>query len=171
MLRRLCRGPKLRGMGADATVQQDGTSAEPEDRPGWAPLLLRGCTKRCPRCGGGSLFEGWFRMVERCGSCGLKFEREPGFFVGAYLINFAWIIILLFIICIGFVLVKAFDVDIDMLWFLGSGVVAGLVVPIVFYPLARTIWSALDVGMTPLSDEEIRDAAVHADPDWLSAGG
>ena len=46
-------------------------------------------TKHCPRCGGGHLFDGWFRMKERCPTCGVRFEREPGFFVGAYFINFA----------------------------------------------------------------------------------
>ena len=128
----------------------------------WLRQLGRGFTRRCPNCGGRKLYDRYFHMKDRCPRCGMLFEREPGFFVGAYLINFACAIILLFVISISFVVVMAFDLGIAMGWFLGTGVVAGLVVPIAFYPLARTIWSALDVGMTPLTDEEIVDAAAHA---------
>src|SRR5690606_8923938 len=71
--------------------------------PTWGTLLRRGLTKKCPRCGGGRLYDGWFRMKERCPTCGLLFEREPGFFVGAYLINFAIVEGLLFVLIMGFV--------------------------------------------------------------------
>jgi uncharacterized protein (DUF983 family) len=40
--------------------------------------LLRGFRKRCPHCGQGRLFEGWGRHVERCSTCGLVYERNPG---------------------------------------------------------------------------------------------
>jgi uncharacterized protein (DUF983 family) len=39
--------------------------------------LGRGVRKRCPHCGEGPLFEGW-QHLERCSSCGLVFERNPG---------------------------------------------------------------------------------------------
>lgn len=48
----------------------------------WALLL------RCPRCGGGRLFRGPFRMEPGCGRCGLSFEREPGFYLGSIYINY-----------------------------------------------------------------------------------
>ncbi|HWJ99035.1 MAG TPA: hypothetical protein VNQ33_12805, partial [Acidimicrobiales bacterium] len=57
-------------------------------KPEWPTLLWRGFAKHCPRCGGGHLYRNWFRMKERCPTCGYLFEREPGFFVGAYFINF-----------------------------------------------------------------------------------
>ena len=50
-------------------------------------MLLRGTAKRCALCGGGRLFSGWVRMAERCPSCGYRFEREEGFFLGAYVMN------------------------------------------------------------------------------------
>ena len=50
-------------------------------------MLWRGLTRRCPRCGGGKLFQRWFRMVPDCPHCGLHFEREPGYWVGAVAIN------------------------------------------------------------------------------------
>ena len=50
-------------------------------------MLGRALLKRCPLCGAGKLFTGWFRMKERCPGCGYLFEREEGFFLGAYVIN------------------------------------------------------------------------------------
>lgn len=127
-------------------------------RPGWARLLLRGVLKQCPRCGGGRNYRGWFHMVERCGTCGLRFEREPGFFVGAYLINFAVTIILLFIISMGFVAMKAVDENASATGPMVIGIAVAVIVPPLFYPWARTLWSAIDIGMTPIEDHEVADA-------------
>lgn len=125
----------------------------------WGRLLLRGVRKRCPNCGAGSLYRGWFRMIDRCRGCGLRFEREPGFFVGAYLINFAVTVILLFIAAMGFVAVKAIDHDASPKIVLIASLAIALIVPPLFYPYSRTVWSAIDIGMTPLEDEELADAA------------
>ncbi|GIX48111.1 MAG: hypothetical protein KatS3mg131_2322 [Candidatus Tectimicrobiota bacterium] len=51
-------------------------------------LLSRGVRLRCPRCGERTLFRGWFAMHERCSACGLRFAREPGYFLGAMYINY-----------------------------------------------------------------------------------
>jgi uncharacterized protein (DUF983 family) len=40
--------------------------------------LARGLRKRCPHCGRGPLFERWGRHLDRCSSCGLIYERNPG---------------------------------------------------------------------------------------------
>jgi uncharacterized protein (DUF983 family) len=44
--------------------------------------------QRCPRCRTGPIFRlplwrGFLSMYEKCPVCGLKFEREPGYFLGA----------------------------------------------------------------------------------------
>jgi uncharacterized protein (DUF983 family) len=39
--------------------------------------------QRCPVCLEGKVFSGLFRMKEHCDDCGLVFEREPGYFLGA----------------------------------------------------------------------------------------
>jgi len=128
-------------------------------RPRRRVLLRRGMTMRCPRCGGGSIFDTWFRMKERCPTCGYLFEREPGFFVGAYLINFSIVEGFLFVLIMGFVLWKSGHPDAGVLGFSIVGVAIGVVGPIVFYPFSRTIWSALDLVMTPLEVKEIVEAA------------
>jgi len=50
---------------------------------------LRGIVRQlCPRCREGAIFRtslwrGYLSMHETCPVCGLKFEREPGYFLGA----------------------------------------------------------------------------------------
>ena len=50
---------------------------------------LRGIARKvCPRCRQGAIFRaslwrGYLAMYEKCPVCGLKYEREPGYFLGA----------------------------------------------------------------------------------------
>ena len=50
-------------------------------------LLKRILLVRCPRCGKGKLFRRWFTMYEQCPVCHLIYEREEGFYTGAWAIN------------------------------------------------------------------------------------
>jgi len=54
--------------------------------PGRLAALLR---QRCPRCRGGRVFHGLLAMHETCPACGHRFEREPGYFVGAMYMSYA----------------------------------------------------------------------------------
>ena len=122
--------------------------------PEWGKLMWRGCTKRCPRCGGRRIYDTWFRMKDRCPTCGFQFEREEGFFVGAYLINFAIAEGLLFVVIMGFVAWKSQNPDGGVAVVLALTLVLAILGPVVMYPFSRTIWSAIDLGMTPLSAAE-----------------
>jgi uncharacterized protein (DUF983 family) len=59
------------------------------------PSALEGIRRQlCPRCRQGpiyrlSLWRGFLSMHERCPVCGLKFEREPGYFLGALYFSYA----------------------------------------------------------------------------------
>src|SRR3954447_20105107 len=51
--------------------------------------------QRCPRCRVGKIFRNsifkiyrWPKMYEHCPECGLKFEREGGYFLGAMYISY-----------------------------------------------------------------------------------
>src|ERR1043165_6876459 len=49
--------------------------------------------KRCPRCRQGEIFRGTMlrgllSMHDRCPVCGLRFEREPGYFIGAMYVSY-----------------------------------------------------------------------------------
>jgi uncharacterized protein (DUF983 family) len=64
---------------------------------------------KCPQCREGNIFEfpatnimKFSRMHKNCPKCGLKFEREPGFFIGAMYVNYAFSIAI--IISVGLTL-------------------------------------------------------------------
>jgi uncharacterized protein (DUF983 family) len=41
-------------------------------------ILRRGLRRRCPQCGEGRLFDGWYSLHENCAICGLAFEPLAG---------------------------------------------------------------------------------------------
>jgi uncharacterized protein (DUF983 family) len=51
--------------------------------------LMAAARLRCPVCGVGRLFRGWFRMATACPACEATFEREEGFFQGAIYLGYA----------------------------------------------------------------------------------
>jgi uncharacterized protein (DUF983 family) len=42
----------------------------------------------CPGCKAGRVFRGFYSMNKTCPSCGLRFEREPGYFLGAMVFGY-----------------------------------------------------------------------------------
>ncbi len=125
----------------------------------WSLMLRRGLIRRCPRCGGGELFRTWWSMRDRCPRCGLRFVREEGYFTGVYLVNFGVVLAVLFVMVMGVALWLGSHPDTSTVPFLVAGSAIAVVVPIAFYPFARTIWAALDLAMTPMELDEILDAS------------
>ena len=54
-------------------------------------IITRGLTNRCPNCGGRTLFKAGklFELNEACPACGLKYEKDEGFYLGAMSLNYA----------------------------------------------------------------------------------
>jgi len=50
----------------------------PPDEPSLREALQRGWRKKCPRCGQGPLFRGWFSIHSTCSVCDLSFEGNQG---------------------------------------------------------------------------------------------
>ena len=56
--------------------------------PGMAPrILVRSLRLRCPRCGQGAVLSGGFSTNAACPVCGLRFQREEGYWIGAIYVN------------------------------------------------------------------------------------
>jgi uncharacterized protein (DUF983 family) len=146
---RPCKG------GADDAVMTTATTA---DRPSPARLLLRGAAKRCPVCGGGRLFPRWFRMAERCPRCHYRFEREEGFFLGAYVMNLviAQGLVILLAVNPTIVLLNA-DAEASLAPVLVGGVIGAVLAPLFFYPWSKTLWVAVELIMRPLDETEPED--------------
>ena len=123
-----------------------GTSAETDPtprvhpRPSAGTLLARAMRLRCPRCGEGSLFDGWTAMPERCSACSLKYERAPGYFLGSTYINYGLTAVVL--IAAYFVFHDGFGMTNQQL----AGPMVGVCVifPLLAFRHARALWLALD---------------------------
>jgi uncharacterized protein (DUF983 family) len=122
-------------------------------------MLRRGLARRCPLCGAGGLFRRWFTIVERCPRCGFRFERMEGHWLGALGINttvsFAAVLV---------AVIAAFAItysDESPTTAVVAVVATAIVVPLAFYPVSKTLWSAIDLAMRPLEPED------DVDPRWI----
>ena len=127
--------------------------------PSVARMLARGLARRCPRCGAGRLFTSWLRLRERCPRCAYRFEREEGFFLGAYVVNYAVVQALLLVLLFSYVAARSAGAEVPLAPFVAGGVAIAVVVPVVFYPFSRTLWAAIDLATRPLQPSEEADAA------------
>lgn len=85
-------------------------------------------------------------MHERCPFCGLKFEREPGYFLGA--MGFSYVFAVGFIGIFAFLLNLVFP-QMRLHWLLFTAAIAFLpVVPVVFR-LSRVLWMHIDRAVDP----------------------
>ncbi|MBI4528765.1 MAG: DUF983 domain-containing protein [Deltaproteobacteria bacterium] len=108
-------------------------------------LLARGILLRCPRCGKGSLFYGFFSMHRECPHCALKFEREQGYFVGAIYINYAATIL---IVMPGYFILDSFT-GISFLQQMLLWIPFAVLFPLFFFRHSRSLWLTLDCLFNP----------------------
>jgi len=112
-------------------------------------LLRRGLERRCPVCGRGSMFDGWFSLRPRCVECGFSFERdeEDDYWLGAYLLNF----IATEVVFAGLLLAVLVATWPSPPWsaLMWMGAVQMIVTPIVFYPFSKALWLAGDLVFRP----------------------
>ena len=117
-------------------------------------MLFRAALLRCPRCGAKRVLASWFRMVERCPSCELRFERESDFFLGAYVINLAVTEGLLVVALFAYVFRAVADPTTPPMPVLVAGLVVAVGAPLAFFPFSRTIWAAIDLAMRPVPSRD-----------------
>lgn len=127
--------------------------------------------RRCGRCGAKGIFDGYFRLKERCPRCGYRFAREDGFFTGVYLVNFAVAEGLMFVALMAYVLWRGISETTGPLWpVLSACLTAAILGPIVFYPFAASLWAAIDLVTRPLEPDEEAEAATAQAADAHGAG-
>ena len=104
----------------------------------------------CPRCLQGHMFRpftfrGWLDMYETCPVCGLKFDREQGYFIGALYVSYG--------LSIPPVLALVFVFWRLAGWSFGTAVLAAFVAYLPFVPLvvrlSRVIWIYIDRSVDP----------------------
>jgi uncharacterized protein (DUF983 family) len=94
------------------------------------------------------LFRGWFSMHERCSHCGLKFLREPGYFLGSIYFNYGVTAVLVMAGYLG--LYFATNVSPDLLLWVMAAVC--VVFPLWFFRYARSLWLGLDLYFDPAKE-------------------
>ena len=107
--------------------------------------LSRSLRLRCPLCGKGKLFRGWFKMHETCSSCGIRYEPEPGFFLGSIYVNYgltALVPSIAYPILLLNRVVPDSVLQISCLAFV-------VIFPILFFPYSRSLWLGFDQRWDP----------------------
>jgi uncharacterized protein (DUF983 family) len=106
--------------------------------------------QRCPRCRIGgifrySIFRGFPKMNERCPVCDLRFDREPGYFLGAMYVSYG--------IGVVFVAVVAAILWYVTGWWITKDTIWAVLLFLPFAPtitlFARVLWIYLDQTIDP----------------------
>ena len=119
-------------------------------QPSAARAMVRGFTRRCPRCGQGKLFSRWVQMVERCPRCALRFEREEGAFLGSLVLNYSVTALALIAYLVVVLVLTLPDPPVFLLT--AGAVVIAVIVPLIAYPFAKTTWAAIDLLLHPSAE-------------------
>ena len=106
--------------------------------------------QRCPRCRRGkifhySVFRGLPKMCERCSVCNLKFEREPGYFLGAMYISFGLALVTITVVAALLWALTGWAITKDTIW----AVVLFLPLTPAITLFARVLWIYLDQSIDP----------------------
>jgi len=114
-------------------------------------LILVGRALRlcCPLCGQGKLFRTWLRMYSDCPHCGVKFEREPGFFLGSIYINYGLTVLIVAIVYP----VLLFNQIVPETPLLFAALAFTIVFPLLLFPWARSLWLGFDQWRDPRAGE------------------
>jgi uncharacterized protein (DUF983 family) len=106
----------------------------------------------CPRCRMGRIFRDsicrvyrWPKMYERCPVCDLKFEREPGYFLGAMYISYGLGVVSIALIAMVLWAVTPWGIVKIIVW--SSLLFLPLVWPITLF--SRVLWLYLDWTLDP----------------------
>ena len=131
---------------------------------GWPRLRTlcgRALARRCPLCGERGIFTNWWSLRDECPRCGHLFEREEGYFLGAYAVN------LIVAELLTVVVLVALFVWTDASWILIEAIVLPMAIglPILFFPYSRTLWMAIDLMADPeVNERQLRRAQLTERP-------
>ncbi|MCC7022666.1 MAG: DUF983 domain-containing protein [Thermomicrobiales bacterium] len=132
----------------DPSVRTDLWTLPADTRARFFTTLGRALTRRCPYCGGGHIFANYFVLKDHCPTCGVRFAREEGYFLGAYAVN----LVVSEFLGLGLAIWIVFKTDIqhqDLVVQMLIAVALVIAFPVFLFPYARGIWMALDLTFHP----------------------
>jgi uncharacterized protein (DUF983 family) len=121
-------------------------------RPPIREALATGFRLRCPRCRTGTLFAGVFRMKRQCPVCKLPNFREPGYYIGAMILNYgvtAALLLALYLVSLGSPLTMPWGATTRLLLWMALG--AGLSLAMMRH--AYSLWLSFDYWLEPWPEE------------------
>jgi uncharacterized protein (DUF983 family) len=107
-------------------------------------------SQKCPLCLQGSVFRGGLTMNEACPACGVRFEREQGYFLGALYVAYG-------------LAVPVLSLSVLVLWIAGLGdagrcftiaILVLLPVNPIILRYARVVWLHLDQFLDPRPESQ-----------------
>jgi len=112
-------------------------------------LLKRILLVRCPRCGKGKLFRRWFTMYEQCPVCHLVYEREEGFYTGAWAINLiiSELLVAAFIVLVA--IWAATHSGTPLIPLVIVGALFSVLLPFLFFHHSRSVWISMNYWLNP----------------------
>jgi len=111
-------------------------------------VVSRGLRNRCPNCGGPHLFRSgaMFELNKACPDCGLRLERDEGFFIGSMSLNYG-----VTLVCfLTPVMVLAYKGIIGTTLAIVLSGIGAIGFPIAFYRSSRSWWLMQYYLMFPL---------------------
>jgi uncharacterized protein (DUF983 family) len=115
----------------------------PDDR--FWPLLRNAMRLRCPVCKKGRIFRGIMKMAAECPECGVRLQREEGYFLGSIYFNYGTTCVIAGIIYFGML----FELELSKTAALWSALLFAFFFPFWFWRYARSLWLLLDQYMDP----------------------
>lgn len=100
--------------------------------------------QRCSYCLQGSAYTSLWRMNPTCPNCGVKFEREPGYWMTAIFYGYLLGGILTIITCIPLILNK-----VPLIWYAIAPTIVLLITSPLIYRYARILWMHTDELLDP----------------------
>ena len=123
-------------------------------QPKITTLLFRGLTRRCPACGSRKIFTNWAKIKHNCPKCNFHFERIEGHWVGAIGINTILTFATLLISLIVGLVITFPEFPTTKLIIINT--VVALTSSIFYFPISKTLWTAIDIAMRPIQEEEFQ---------------
>ncbi|MBP8252146.1 MAG: DUF983 domain-containing protein [Herpetosiphon sp.] len=115
-------------------------------------VLLRGFFGRCPRCGKGRVFAGFYALNSTCSVCGTPFHHDGSPTVGAMIINMFVTILIGFIGAIPLVINTAPD---QLMLAVALWLLVLIVFAVIFYRFARGLWVSITTLTGALEQDEV----------------
>lgn len=126
------------------------------DGPSIGQALARGATGRCPLCGSRGIFTpSRLELREGCRTCGLHFEREDGYWIGAVYVVMALVLAVFVLVTAGSIAV--FWPDVPWTGVTIAAIIANGVVAVGAHGWAKSMWLGVSWAFAPADVAEQAD--------------